>query len=135
MITEHTTTFRVRYSECDQQGIVHHSRYLIYFEQGRIEMLRAGGYDYRKLEEEGIFVVVAQMEVRYRRPARYDDELRLVTRIARVSHAKIEHEYELYHGEELVVTGRSRLAVISHDGRVLPIPATLGGPSEDQGSA
>ena len=125
MITEHTTQFRVRYSECDQQGVVHHSRYLIFFEQGRIELLRANGYDYRRMEEEGIFVVVAKMEVQYRRAARYDDELRLVTRTTKVSYAKIEHEYELYRAEELLVTGKSKLAVLNREGQVIAVPESF----------
>ncbi|MDD3468922.1 MAG: thioesterase family protein [Thermoguttaceae bacterium] len=130
IVREHETFFRVRYSECDQQGVVHHSRYLIYFEQGRIELLRASGYDYGKMEELGILVVVAHMDIHYMSPARYDDELRLVTRVTKVSYAKIEHEYQLYRGETLLVKAKSKLAAVNREGKIMSIPPEFGGLGE-----
>jgi len=56
-------------------GYLHHSRYLQYFEMGRIELLRALGFSYAELERQGVFFVVVKVEVRYRAPARYDEEL------------------------------------------------------------
>jgi acyl-CoA thioester hydrolase len=67
---------RVRYAETDQMGVVYHSNYLIWFEVGRVELIRSMGLDYKRMEvEEGCGIAVVDVHVRYRAPARYDDEL------------------------------------------------------------
>jgi acyl-CoA thioester hydrolase len=103
-------------------GYLHHSVYFSYFEIGRTELLRAGGGNYRKMEADGMLVVVVKAECRYHRPARYDDLLRLVTHIDRVTQAKIEHKYQLFRGEECLATGHITLAVINREGKVQPVP-------------
>src|SRR5712675_883134 len=65
MIVEHTITIRVRYPEVDAMGFLHHSRYLQYFEMGRIELLRSLGHSYAELESAGLFFVVVKVECRY----------------------------------------------------------------------
>jgi acyl-CoA thioester hydrolase len=85
MINSHTTQIRVRYSETDAMGFLHHSNYLCYFEIGRTELFRAQGGSYRRMEELGLYFVVAKIDVRFRRPARYDDLLTLKTEISSVS--------------------------------------------------
>ncbi|MFG0335001.1 MAG: acyl-CoA thioesterase [Maioricimonas sp. JB049] len=112
---------RVRYSETDAMGFLHHANYAIYFEMGRTELYRASGGDYRAMEERGFFLVVVQLECRFKRPARYDDVLTLKTRLARRSPAKLEHEYELWRDSELLTTGRSVLACVDRDGKVQPM--------------
>jgi acyl-CoA thioester hydrolase len=74
-ITE--TAVRVNYSETDQMGVVYHARYLVWFDVARCEHLRATGLTYRELEERGLRLAVSEVNVRYRRPARYDDLLRV----------------------------------------------------------
>ena len=69
------TTIRVRYAETDRMGLLHHANYLIYFEQARTDLLRTLGGNYKELEDRGYFLVVSKIEVRYKRPAHYDDEL------------------------------------------------------------
>lgn len=64
----HTITFRVRYPEVDAMGYVHHSRYLQYFELGRVEMLRAAGVNYSDLEQKGVYFVVTKAEIRFKAP-------------------------------------------------------------------
>ena len=130
MSQQHEIDIRVRYQETDAQGRVHHANYITYFEMGRTELLRSQGLSYRKLEEEGFFLVVADMQVRYLSGAQYDDLLRLVTRTIRLKAATVEHEYEIYRGEELIVKGRSRLGCVNADGKVTRIPSWL-----DPGSA
>jgi len=76
-ITTGTISFRVRYCEVDRMNAVHHSQYAAYFEMGRTELLRDNGYDYRDLEDQGILLVIAKMEIRYKAPAQYDDVLEL----------------------------------------------------------
>ena len=67
---------RVRYAETDQMGVVYHANYLVWFEVGRVELMRSLGFDYRTLEaEEGCLIAVVEATARYRQPARYDDEL------------------------------------------------------------
>src|SRR5213080_2772333 len=101
-MVEQTITIRVRYPEADPMGYLHHSRYLQYFEIGRIELLRALGHSYADLEQQGVFFVVVKVECRYKAPARYDDELTLTTRVVRQTHVRIDHAYELRRGTTLL---------------------------------
>lgn len=103
-------------------GFLHHTHYFTYFELGRTELLRAAGGNYRKMEEEGSLVVVVKTQCRYHRPARYDDLVRVQTKVVRVTAAKIEHQYRILRGEELLAVGEATLAVISRDGRVQMTP-------------
>lgn len=125
MLNEHEIEIRVRYQETDAMGVLHHANYFTYFEMGRTELLRANGHDYRRVEEGGIFMVIVDVGCRYRRPARYDDVLRLKTRLNRVTAAKIEHEYELYRGSELLAEARSVLACVDREGRLQRVPDWL----------
>lgn len=122
MPIEHEIEIRVRYSETDAMGFLHHGNYFAYFEMGRTELLRAQGGNYRLMEEAGLFMVVVNVECKYRRPARYDDVLTLKTRVARVTPAKIEHEYRVFRGTELLAEARSTLACIDRSGAVQRIP-------------
>jgi acyl-CoA thioester hydrolase len=76
-------------------GVAHHSAYAPWLEIGRTELLRAAGVSYAQLEASGIFLVIVRMEIKYRRPARYDDEVEIRTTWAGGSRVKIEHEYEV----------------------------------------
>jgi len=128
-LLEHEIELRVRYQECDPMGFLHHAYYFTYFEIGRTELLRAAGGNYRKMEEEGSLVVVVKTQCRYHRPARYDDLIRVRTKIVRVTAAKIEHEYRIFRGEELLAVGEATLAVINRDGRVQMTPEWMRSPS------
>jgi acyl-CoA thioester hydrolase len=83
MLRQHEIELRVRYKESDPMGFLHHANYFTYFELGRTELLRADGGNYRQMEEDGLRVIVVKAECRFRRPARYDDVLRLRTTIVR----------------------------------------------------
>jgi acyl-CoA thioester hydrolase len=133
-VNEHSTQIRVRYSETDAMGFLHHANYLSYFEVGRTELFRAQGGDYRRLEETGLFFVVAKIEVRYRRPARYDDLLEIRTVIARTTPAKLEHDYQVLRGSELLAEARSVLALVNAQGEVQRIPEDLVGLSRSAGT-
>jgi acyl-CoA thioester hydrolase len=77
------TRLRVRYAETDQAGVVYHSNYLVWFEVGRVELCRDRGFNYRDMErEEDAWLPVTEARVKYRTPARYDDELIIRTRAA-----------------------------------------------------
>ncbi|MEZ6122577.1 MAG: thioesterase family protein [Planctomycetaceae bacterium] len=121
----HSMELRVRYSETDAMGFVHHSNYLNYFEIGRTELYRGQGGDYRAMEDEGLFLVVASVSVRYRKPARYDDLLTLVTRISRQTPARIEHHYELLRDGELLCSANTVLACVDRNGHLQRIPERI----------
>jgi acyl-CoA thioester hydrolase len=115
---------RVRYVETDKMGVVHHSKYAIYFEMGRTELLRACGVSYREMEDAGVFFAVAKMETRFLAPARYDDVLRLVTKTTRLTRARIEHDYQLFRKSDnrLLTEAHTVLACIDRSGQVIAIP-------------
>lgn len=121
--------FRVRYVECDPMGFLHHSNYLPFFEMGRTELLRQLGVSYRELEERDVLFVVTKVSVNFKRPARYDDELELVTRIVKQTHVRIDHAYEMFNTatRTLLCTGESTIACINRKGEVQGIPEFLGG--------
>jgi len=125
MLYEHEIEIRVRYQETDAQGRVHHANYLTYFELGRTELLRAAGYEYRRIEEEGWMLVVAQMNVKYFLPASYDDVLRLRTTLTEARGARCVNQYQVFRGEELLVEAESVLACINRQGRVTRLPEVL----------
>jgi acyl-CoA thioester hydrolase len=125
MKTVHDVEIRVRYQETDSMGLVHHSNYLTYFEIGRTELMRANGVSYHEFEQQGMFMVVVRMNLRYHKPARYDDLLRLRTITKRISFAKIEHLYELWRGDELLTEAHSVLACVDRAGEVQRVPDWL----------
>jgi acyl-CoA thioester hydrolase len=122
---QQTITIRVRYPECDPMGYLHHSVFLQYFEMGRVELLRSLGFSYADMERDGVFFVVAKVEVRYRAPARYDEELQLTTRIVRQTMVRIDHAYELRRAETLLAEATTTIACVGRDGQVRHIPDYL----------
>lgn len=126
------TAVRVRYCECDPMGVAHHAAYVPWFEIGRTELLRAAGVSYAALESAGIFLVITHLDVRYRRPARYDDNLIVITRVTGGGRARIDHDYELWREDqpgagrsELLSTASTTLACVGSDGRPRPLPEWL----------
>lgn len=116
---------RVRYVDCDPMGFVHHSVYPVWFEVARTELLRQQAGSYRQMEEDGMRIVVARLEVRYRQPGRYDDELDVHVQCTASGGAKIEHAYEVRRGNELLCTGTTTLACLGSDGRPIRVPDFL----------
>lgn len=110
-------------------GYLHHSKYFEYFEMGRTELLRAGGFRYRDLEERGVLFVVTKIECKFRAPARYDDELVLETTIARQTLARIDHTYRLYRDGTLLTEAATTLACVDRAGEVIPIPDEITRPA------
>lgn len=117
---------RVRYAETDRMGLLHHANYLVYFEQGRTELLRPLGSSYKQMEDAGYFLVLVKVEVKYRKPARYDDLLTLKTTVTRVTPVRIEHKYELMRDNELLAEGTSTLACVDRDGKLQAMPEAIG---------
>jgi acyl-CoA thioester hydrolase len=124
-------TFRVRYVECDPMGYMHHSHFLPYLEMGRVELLRRTGISYRDLEARDVLFTVSKISINFKRPARYDDELELVTRIVRQTHVRIDHAYEMFNRStrELLCTAESTVACINRKGELQAIPDFLKQPA------
>jgi acyl-CoA thioester hydrolase len=120
-----TLPIRIRYFETDRMGLLHHAHYLAYFEQGRVELLRSTGLNYKDIEDQGYFLVLTRVQVRYRSPARFDDLLTLHTTVTRTTLVKIEHRYELFRGDVLLAEGESTLACVDRDGKVQMLPEVL----------
>ena len=123
-IQSHTITIVPRYAETDQGGVVHHSVYAVWFEMGRTELLRVNNVAYKDLEEAGVFFVVAELCIKYRRPARYDEKLQLETSCSKVSSGRVEHIYKLTRCCDGVILaeGSSMLACVDAEGKVRRIP-------------
>jgi len=124
-MTSGEITIRVRYAETDRMGLLHHANYLIYFEQGRTELLRSQGLSYKDLEDRGYLLVLTKFDVRYRWPARYDDVLTLKTTVVRTTTVRIDHRYELFCEGRLLAEAASTLACIDRDGRPQALPDFL----------
>lgn len=124
-MAEHEIQVRIRYSDTDPMGFLHHANYLIYFEMGRTEFLRTTGNSYRQVEEAGLLIVVSKVECQYHKPARYDDVVTIRTTIAKVTHARITHTYKMLRDGELLASATVTLAMIDREGRVQRIPDWL----------
>lgn len=122
----HTTEIRVIYGDCDPMGVVYYGNYLRYFEAGRGELMRSLGHTYRQVESDGLLLPVVEAQLSYRRPARYDELLRLETRVTRAKGARVGFAYTLRGvADEVRVTGSTEHAVVSAAGRPTRLPEAL----------
>ena len=118
---------RVRYAETDRMGLLHHANYLVYFEQARTELLRTQGRTYKDIEDEGFYLVISKLEVKYKLPAHYDDVLTVRTTVTRSTPVRLEHKYEVLRDGTLLAEGFSTLACVGRDGKLREMPAWLAG--------
>lgn len=114
----HTTKIRVRYGETDQMGVVHHGSFVQYFELARIEWLRGFGISYKELEERGVMLPVYRLEIRYLKPAHFDEVLHIETSLRSKPTVKIEFDYILKNekGEKLT-EGETTLVFMDAESR------------------
>lgn len=103
-------------------NVAHHSVYPVWLEIARTELLRSMGQTYRDLEAAGVFLVVAKLSLRYRRPAMYDDELEVTVTALPTVGVKLEHRYEIRRGKELIAAAETTLACVDGDGKLRPVP-------------
>jgi acyl-CoA thioester hydrolase len=115
----------VRYAETDMMGIVYHGSYLPWFEIGRTTLLKEIGVPYRQLEADGFRLPVLEISAKYLRPAVYDDTLTVITTMRDKPLLRIQLDYEVRRGEELLATGRSVHAFIDLQGKPVRPPADL----------
>jgi acyl-CoA thioester hydrolase len=120
------TRLRVRYAETDQMGVVYHSNHFIWFEVGRVELLRQLGFSYRDMEsQDNCFIAVAEAKCRYRAPVRYDDEVLVHTRLLNVRESVIHFGYELRRADDgtLLAEGETTHIVTNGEMKVSELPA------------
>ncbi len=123
--TLNETRLRVRYAETDQMGVVYHSNHLIWFEVGRVELMRQMGFSYRDLErEEERFIAVAEVKCRYRAPVFYDEEVAVRTWLKTVRESVIVFQYELVRVENgtLLAEGETTHIVTDSKMKVTTLP-------------
>jgi acyl-CoA thioester hydrolase len=119
------TRLRVRYAETDQMGVVYHSNHLIWFEVGRVELMRQMGFSYRDMErEDGRFIAVAEVTCRYRAPVFYDEEVIVRTRLKTVRDSVVIFSYELNraHDGKLLAQGETTHIVTDANMKVAALP-------------
>lgn len=121
------TRLRVRYADTDRMGVVYHANYLVWFEIGRTEWLRESGWTYREMELEGVSLPVIEAHAEYRRPARYDDEIEISTRMQLMTPVRVRFDYEVRRpGEESpLATGHTVHAALDVNGRPCRLPARV----------
>src|ERR1700693_4667650 len=99
--TVNETRIRVRYAETDQMGVVYHANHFIWFEVGRVELLRQLGFSYKEMEQQdNCFIAVVDARCRYKAPARYDDEIIVRTWLKNIRESVIHFGYELVRVED-----------------------------------
>lgn len=103
------TRLRVRYAETDQMGIAHHASYAVWFEAARTEFLRRAGMPYSEVERRGVRMPLYSLTTRFLAPARFEDELSVVTRIERLTRVRLVLGYEVYRARDgaLLATGET----------------------------
>ena len=126
----HLTELRVRYAETDQMGVVYHAHYLVWCEVGRTDFIRALGVPYAEMERQGVRLAVADANIRYHAGARYDDRIRVETRLVEVRSRMITFGYRILRVAEdgvgepvLLVSATIALVAMAPDGRPVTLPA------------
>ncbi|MCU1255756.1 MAG: 4-hydroxybenzoyl-CoA thioesterase [Candidatus Angelobacter sp.] len=110
------TKLRVRYAETDKMGVVYHSNVVIWFEVGRVELLRQLGFQYKEMEsEDNCHIPVVDLRVRYKAPAQYDDEIVVRTQIKNVRSSLLHFSYEIFREADraLLATGETMHIIVN----------------------
>jgi acyl-CoA thioester hydrolase len=115
---EHTTYIRVRYGETDQMGYVYYGNYSLYYEQGRTEAIKSLGISYKALETKGVLMPVADMKVRYKGAAKYDELLKVDTMVPEMPKRSIAFQTKIYNEEgRLINEGETHLLFVNAHSR------------------
>jgi acyl-CoA thioester hydrolase len=127
-MTIHRSTFRARYAETDAMGVVHHAAYLPWLEVGRVDLLRAAGVPYTSIEERGFLIVLSDIQVRYRSPARFDTLVTVETQLIllKTRHLSFGYRVLLESTGTLCVEARTDHIVVSRTSmRASQLPSDL----------
>ena len=118
-IEHHDTTIRVRYAETDQMGVVYHANYLIWFEVGRVELMRTLGFDYKRMEiDDDCHIVVVEARCRYKAPARYDDVIAIETTISALRGFVLKFCYRVVRVEDRTLLAEGETTHVITDGNM-----------------
>ena len=105
---------RVRYAETDQMGYCYYGNYAMYYEVARVETLREIGFNYKSLEEDGVLLPVIEFNIKYLKPAFYDDQLKIICKIPIIPTVRIKFEYETYNEKkEMINFGSTTLVFLN----------------------
>jgi len=116
-------SFHVRYAETDAMAIVHHSTYVVWFEEGRSQYMRARGTSYADFERDGFYMAVTEVHVRYVKPTHYDERVTVRCWLEQARSRSMTFAYEILNAAgEVCVTGQTHHICITHDGKVAKIP-------------
>ena len=116
---------RVRYAETDQMGVAYHGNYLAWFEVGRTDLLRQTGLTYRELEQQDLRLPVIEVQVRYLKPALYDDVIEIRTELASLSGARVAFDYQVWRDGDELARGATAHAAVDAGGRPRRLPEAL----------
>lgn len=127
MPLETVSELRVRYAETDQMGVVYHANYLVWCEIGRTDFIRAQGTSYAQLEREGVLLAVSDAALRFHASARYDDPIRVYTRLASARSRALTFAYRIVRADTntLLVSGTTSLVSLSSSGRPVSLPLAM----------
>jgi len=125
MTTTSCTSIRVRYAETDAMGIVHHAVYPVWMELGRSDLLRMMGQGYSEWEAQGVFITVAELRVKYRAPARYDEQVSVRTWVKEAGRRKVVFGYEVSRDGTRLAEGETVHLVMGPDGRNRTLPEAM----------
>ncbi len=120
-----TTTLQVRYAETDQMGVVYYANFLIWFEIGRTDFCRKHGFAYREMEQQdGLYIMVAEVRCRYKAPARYDDEILVRTCLKETRRRVLVFGYEVYRQatNEILAEGETVHVITDREGHPRSLP-------------
>ena len=119
-----TVTLRVNYSETDQMGVVYHANYLVWFDRARTELMRGTGLTYRELEQQGVYLAVAEVRVRYRAAVRYDDLVQVRCWVRALESRRVTFGYAVARdgSNDLLATAETALISLTHDHTLTRIP-------------
>lgn len=119
------TRLRVRYAETDRMGVVYHSNFVIWFEVGRVELLRQLGFEYSQMEQQdNCHIPVVDLRVRYKAPAQYDDEIVIRTELKNVRASLLHFSYEIFRDRDraLLATGETMHIIVDDKFERRPLP-------------
>ncbi len=127
MAVEHEIRLRVRYEETDAMRFVHYSKYFVWFEAGRVELLRSVGIPYKDLEKDGFFFPVVEAAASYKAPARFDDEILMRTKVTKIGNSSIRFENQVFElpEETLICEGHTVHVLTDANGQPTQIPREM----------
>ncbi|MBR6711828.1 MAG: acyl-CoA thioesterase [Selenomonadaceae bacterium] len=117
------TLYRVKFFDTDVMGVVHHANYIRWFETGRVEFLRELGIDLNEMMSDGILFPIVEITAKFHAPAKFDDELEIITTAEALTKAKMKFDYVIRkRGEEKILAEGTSLNVFTNEGKICRLP-------------